>query len=258
MSRSPRLEQLTWEDAGEALARAELALLPVGSTEQHGPHMRLSTDTRVAEGFCDRLEEELGDLAVRCPTIAYGLSEHHVAFPGTLTLTPATFIDAVLEVVASLAGHGLSRVVVVNGHGGNLDALSIVSRRARIELGARVASVMWSRLAADVVRDVAFSDSYGHACDVETAVAMVLAPDCVDTSRIAAPRERPGIDPAMAPPTARADIAIGFDELTSDGVLGDPRQANREVGERVVDTAVVRARAIADALRRHGKDGADD
>lgn len=258
MSRSPRLEQLTWEDAQEVLERAELALLPVGSTEQHGPHMSLSTDTRVAEGLCERMEAELGDLAVRCPTIAYGLSEHHAAFPGTLTLTPATFIDAVLEVVASLAGHGLTRVIVVNGHGGNLDALSIVSRRARVEHGARVASVMWSRLAADVVRDVAISDSYGHACDVETAVAMVLAPDCVDTARITAPRERPEVDPAIAPPTARADIAIGFDELTRDGVLGDPREATREVGERVVDTAVARALATADALRRLGKDGASD
>lgn len=254
MRHSPRLERLTWEDARGAIAHAELALLPIGSTEQHGPHMSLSTDTRVAEGLCDRLEDELGELAVRCPTIAYGLSEHHAAFPGTLTLSPATFIDTALEVVASLAGHGLRRVLVVNGHGGNIDALSIVSRRARVEHDVRVASIMWSRLAADVIREVAVSDSYGHACDVETSVAMILAPDCVDMHRITAPRERPKVDPAIAPPSAHADMAIGFEELTADGGLGDPRQATREVGERIVDTAVTRALATAHALRRHGED----
>ena len=136
--------RLTWRDA-EALARS---LVPVGSVEQHGPHLTLDTDLAVADAFARRLDADLGDDALLCPPIAYGLSEHHLGFPGSLTLRPDTFIGLLLDVIESLAHWDLQRVLVVNGHGGNIDALRLVSGQARRDLGSLVAAVMWAQLAS--------------------------------------------------------------------------------------------------------------
>ncbi|MGH3306554.1 MAG: creatininase family protein, partial [Nocardioides sp.] len=87
----------------------------------------VDTDLAVDEAFAQRLDAELGDDALLCPSLPYGLSEHHLAFPGTITLRPDTFIGVLLDLVESLAHWDLRRVLVVNGHGGNIDALRLVS-----------------------------------------------------------------------------------------------------------------------------------
>jgi creatinine amidohydrolase len=172
----PELARLCWEEARDALARARLALLPVGSCEQHGPHMTLDTDLAIAEALARRLADDLGEVALLCPSIGYGLSEHHLGFPGTLTLRPETFTGLASDVVESLARWGLRRVLVVNGHGGNVDALRLVARQARRDRGVLVAAVMWAQLAADEAAHYATSPRYGHACEIETSVGMAVAP----------------------------------------------------------------------------------
>jgi creatinine amidohydrolase len=235
------LARLTWPAAEEALTRARLALLPVGSLEQHGPHLALDTDLAVADALAGRLEKDLGDAALRCPAVHYGLSEHHLGFPGTITLRPDTLAALVLDVVESLAHWGVRRVLVVNGHGGNIDALRLVSRRARRDHGSLVAALMWSQLAADEIATRVTSRTYGHACEVETSVAMVLAPDRVFRDRITGPAGRRSMDPLTDPPRALVDQAVWMDEWTSDGALGDPRLASDELGEAVVGVAHRRA-----------------
>lgn len=239
------LAELTWEEAAAAFERARLALLPVGSLEQHGPHLALDTDLAVAEALARRLEQDLGEPALLCPAVHYGLSEHHLPFPGTITLRPDTLAGLVLDVIESLAHWGIRRVLVVNGHGGNIDALRLVSRRARRDHGSLVAAVMWARLADDEISSRVTSAVYGHACEVETSVAMVLAPDRVRPERIAAPGDRRSADPLTDPPRARVDQAVWMDEWTSDGALGDPRLASDDFGRAVVDTAHRRALEFA-------------
>jgi creatinine amidohydrolase len=239
------LSRLTWPDAREALKRARLALVPVGSCEQHGPHLALDTDAAVAEAMARRLETELGDEALLCPAIPYGLSEHHMGFPGTMTLRPETFVSLILEVVESLAHWGLRRVLVVNGHGGNIDALRLVSRHARRDQGSLVASVMWARLAGPEIAQLVESEQYGHACEVETSVAMVLVPDRVYEDRVAPPRGRRSADPLTDPPGGLVDQAVWTHEWTEDGALGDPRRASRQMGEAVMEAAYRKALAFA-------------
>src|SRR5690625_1162128 len=115
------LASLTTEEAEAALARAKVAILPLGAIEQHGPHLDLSTDISIATELARRICTELGDDAILLPPMPYGLSEHHTAFAGTVTLRPSTFIQLILEVVESLAAQGMRRTVIVNGHGGNID-----------------------------------------------------------------------------------------------------------------------------------------
>lgn len=244
MSEPIRLAELTTEDAAVAQRRAALAILPVGAVEQHGPHLSVMTDARIAEEFAARLAGLLGESALLCPLLPYGLSEHHERFAGTVTLTPTTYMAVLLDLVASLAKQGFDRVIVVNGHGGNVDALTLVARRARSEQGVLVASMMWAKLAREVCAAAA-GDAYGHACELETSLAMALAPDLVRPDRIRTPAPRPPADPLAAPPRSYVDVAVRFDELTTDGVYGDPTRASLELGERILAAALERAAAFA-------------
>ncbi|MGH3029560.1 MAG: creatininase family protein [Gaiellaceae bacterium] len=241
----PRLANLTSPEAREALTRARLGVVTVGSLEQHGPHLALDTDTAIAGAFAERLAAELGEDAVLCPPLAYGLSEHHLAFPGTVTLRPATFLGFLSDLVESLAHWGVRRLLVVNGHGGNVDAIRLGARAARRDQGSLVAGLLWAQVAADQIAERVESERYGHACEVETSVAMVLAPGCVYADRIGPPRMKPPFDPLTDPPGAPIDRPTWFDEWTEDGALGDARRSSRELGEAVVELAYERALAFA-------------
>lgn len=247
----PELARLTWPEANEALERARLALVPVGSCEQHGPHLTLDTDIAIAAAFARRLADDLGDVALLCPPLGYGLSEHHLAFPGTLTLRPGTFLGFLSDVVESLAHWGIRRVLVVNGHGGNVDAIRLAARAARRDRRALVVGVMWAQLAAEEAARHARSERYGHACEIETSVAMVLAPGSLRADLIAEPRPSVDPDPLTDPPRARVDRASRFEEWTENGALGDPRLASEEIGVAVVgaayDQALGFARRLAEA-----------
>lgn len=249
------LARMTTEEAARALAKANLALVAVGSCEQHGPHLSLDTDTSVAEAIAGQLAGRLGDTAVLCPTIGYGLSEHHLAFPGTLTLRPTTFLALFADLFESLEHNGIRRVLVVNGHGGNNDALRLAGRSARRDRGMLVASIMWATLAADVAAELGGAGTYGHACQVETSVAMALVPDRVRLERIGDPGRRFSVDPLTDPPKAVVDEPIWLDQWTEDGALGDPRRADAEAGRRIVETVLDRAEAFARRLAERKEEG---
>jgi creatinine amidohydrolase len=241
----PELAHLTWVDARDAIAEAELAIVAVGSCEQHGPHLTLDTDSVIAQAFARRLAGDLGSRALLCPSLPYGLSEHHMGFAGTLTLRAETLLGFLSDLVESLSRWGLRRLLVVNGHGGNIDAIRLAARAARRDRRALVAGVMWAQVAADEIAQRVTSELYGHACEVETSVAMVVAPDSLRADRIAEPRPAAQRDPLTDPPSARVDRPTWFHEWTENGALGDPRLASAELGEDIVETAYARALEFA-------------
>ena len=177
--------------------------------------------------------------------LAYGLSEHHMGFPGTLTLRVETLLGFLADLVESLAHWDVQRLLVVNGHGGNIDAIRLAARSARRDHGVLVAGLMWAQLAADVIAQRVTSERYGHACEVETSVAMVLAPESVRAERIAEPRPAAARDALTDPPSPRVDRPTWFREWTENGALGDPRLASVEFGEGVVEAAYGRALQFA-------------
>ena len=241
------LAAMTWSDARDAFKRASLAILPTGSIEQHGPHLALETDTAIAWGLARRLADDVGEQAILLPRLDYGLSEHHMHFPGTLTLRPETYQRLVLEIIESLAHWGLRRVLVVNGHGGNIDALRLISRTALRDRGALVASVMWARIGSDEIAARVQSDAYGHACESETSVALAVAPHVVYRDRISGPGPRHSADPLTDPPAPLVDQSVMLHEWTDDGALGDPSRANESDGRAITD--VVAQRTLEFALR---------
>lgn len=236
---APELAHLTWRDAEKALRRARVALVPVGATEQHGPHMTLDTDTAIAEAFARRLGDALGDDAIIAPTLPMGMSEHHLAFAGTMTLRASTLISLVHDVVQSCARNSVRKVILINGHGGNIDPLRLVAREAGRDGTAEVASLMWAVLAADLIVERAATPFHSHACDIETSVALAIAPQVVLPERIEPPSPPTGT--ALAEPRSRYDIPVPFEQWTSNGAIGDPRLATKELGEEIVALALSRA-----------------
>ena len=167
------------------------------------------------------------------------MSEHHLAFAGSLTLRAPTLLGLIADVVESLAHHGLKRVILVNGHGGNQDALRLAAREAARDGTSEVAVVMWAVLAADLIVERAATAFHSHACDIETSVALAIAPHVVLADRIEAPSSVSAV--ALADPRSRYDIPVPFGQWTTNGAIGDPARATRELGEEIVALALSRA-----------------
>jgi len=236
----PELSLMSWRDAKTAMGTARVALVPIGSTEQHGPHMTLDTDSAIAEAFARKIGEHLGDNSLLCPTIRLGMSEHHMSFAGSLTLRAPTLLGLIDDLVESLAHHGLKRVLLVNGHGGNQDGLRLAARAAGRDGTSKVAALMWAALAADLILQRAATPYHSHACDIETSVALAIAPHVVLRERIEAPSQPTG-PAALAEPRSRYDMPVRFEEWTGNGALGDPRLATKELGDEIVALALERA-----------------
>jgi creatinine amidohydrolase len=179
------------------------------------------------------------------------MSEHHLAFAGSLTLRAPTLLGLIEDVIESLGHHGMRRVLLINGHGGNQDALRLAARAAARDKTAEVAAVMWAVLAGDLIAERAATKRHAHACDIETSVALAIAPEVVLRERIEAPPPLPAAAP-LAEPGARYDIPVPFEHWTSNGALGDPRLATKELGDEIVALAL--SRAVEFARRFIGRD----
>lgn len=240
------LADLTTEEARDAWPQVRGGILPIGSNEQHGPNLGMSTDATIASALAERVARRFHPRLVLLPTIPYGVSYHHMAFTGTLTLSPGTLDAVVCDVAESLARHGPKTLVILNGHGGNRAPLGGTMAKLR-DRGFRVAMLAWFDLAADVARSIAKSAPYNHACEVETSLAMAVAPDLVRKDKLAPGKVKPWayrhVDPEGP---GRADVPVPFHEMTENGALGDARRATVEDGRRLLDAFMERAAAFLD------------
>ncbi|NHX35293.1 MULTISPECIES: creatininase family protein [Halolamina] len=239
-----RLADATWTDVRDA--DADLAVLPVGSTEGHGPHAPLGTDSLTAETVADAgaaaYEAETGESVLVAPTIPVGISEEHRAFDGTLWVSPDTFRAYVRETAESLAGGGgPDAVVLVNGHGGNVDALREVAARLTRDGVARVAPFTWFEAVGEHTSDM------GHAGPLETAFLRHERPDLVREDRVEAAREN-GSE-RWGDWVSGVNLAVDSDEFTGNGVVGDPSEGDAARGEELEELATAALVELLDALQ---------
>lgn len=236
-----RLADRPWPEVGRPLV-----LVPLGSTEQHGPHLPLDTDTVVASVVCDALAERLsadGVDVVVAPAIAYGASGEHQGFAGTISIGTRTLELLLLEYGRS-ACEWAGRVVFVNGHGGNVDALTTAVPRLIAE--GRDAAWMPCGAGGDIPSDA-------HAGRTETSLMLT-----VDPARVHSDRIEPGDDTPIVEllPRLRAG---GVRAVAPNGVLGDPRGATALEGERLLDAIVTRALSrLGHAVAATATDAATD
>ncbi|MEE9279484.1 MAG: creatininase family protein [Myxococcota bacterium] len=230
------MEEMTWPEVRDALTRARLAIVPVGSLEQHGPHLALSVDIAGAEAFARKLAEEVHPLALVTPPLKFGISIHHMPFPGTVTLQPETFESVLMDVAASLREHGIRRLFVVNGHGGNQNALGLVSAKLRRDLGVRMAYTLWPVAGGSAAAEHVKGRRVGHACLLETSLMMHLRPDLVREEALAEGELR---EPVYGDaPTGGISGFLYWDEITKNGALQGAPDARPEIGEKITKAAL--------------------
>ena len=255
MSDERFLEHLTWPEVERARERGvDAVLIPIGSTEQHGHHMPLDTDCFIARSLCARaaaLGAEEGVELLVAPTLNVTVSWYHMQFPGSMRLSTKTFLDVFREVCDSLAHHGFENLVAVNGHGGNIAALTVAVNHYLETTGRRVFLVQWWDLAADVLAEI--EGPMIHAEEAETSIALALGQRVLEdeTTRDAFDRGT-AVREAGLPWTSLgkygmthkgAGVVVPMDmlrDITPSGVVGDATRASRETGERIVAALVPR------------------
>ncbi|MQA97639.1 MAG: creatininase family protein [Streptosporangiales bacterium] len=173
------LADLTSPEFAARADRTKVALIPVGATEQHGANLGMGIDWRVAAALAERVAARVDPFAVVVPALPVGLSGHHMSFPGTLSVSAATFTALCTDIASSLARHGIRKIVFVNGHRGNESVLGVITTTLTYDAGIEAASAFWMTQASDVIADYVTSRRWGHACEIETSLAMALCPDLV-------------------------------------------------------------------------------
>src|SRR5579884_3829668 len=221
------------------IAPGTTVVLPTAAIEQHGPHLAILTDTLVVTTICERAAEAASREApvVVAPPVHFGSSHHHFPHPGVLSLSSATFTRVVVEVCDSLARSGFRRIAVINGHGGNDEAIRVAAR----EIGLThpevtiAASSYWTIAHQALVDEGGLGELGqlpGHAGAFETSLVMALRPELVDTASYPKPLGAPPTPDARQRPTViRAGSSLG----SGPGYTDDPSRASAEAGRRMLD-----------------------
>jgi creatinine amidohydrolase len=227
------LSEMTWPEVTQAVADGiTTIILPLGATEQHGPHLPLGTDTFRAEALAMRLAIQIPNALV-APTLPIGCSDEHTGFSGLLSLDHETLAQMIVDCARRMSNWGVRRLVLVSAHGGNGQALALAAERLRRELPELQGwfpvdvTVLSDALLAAAQDEGISPEAMGlHAGEGETSEMLHLRPDLVHMERAA-----PGYigDREAMMPRLRA---TGLRPITPNGVLGDPREAKAAHGER--------------------------
>ena len=168
-------ELSTWEEIKELCSKGALTLFPVGSVEQHGPHLPLGTDYLIADAVAERVGDRVSDLQIiKAHALPYGLSGMWGAYPGTITLTTNTYLQVIKDLIKSIIKSGCLKIVIVNGHAGNSEALRVACRDIVEEVGrGEVAVITIWDLCGDLISEK-FDTGFFHADEVESSLALAL------------------------------------------------------------------------------------
>ena len=240
-----KLEEMTWPEVAKIDRQKTLAVVPIASCEQHSHHLATFTDTILVGSVAAAVEKNLPNHVFLLPVQWLGASDHHQPFGATITATVDHHIDIIVDTVTSLLVDGFTRILILNGHGGNTDTMRMALRRLqpaypdRLLSGASywdLAADEWAALATGPLK------SMGHACEFETAMMMHLRPDMVRTDKIVD-------DHHPLPHSLRGlDVARDFSQKSTPGAIGYPSKATPEKGAAFFQSAVERTTIVCREL----------
>ena len=214
-------------------------ILPVAALEQHGPHLPVMVDSRLTEEVSKRtasLGRAKGIPIITLPVVWHGLSEHHMPFGGTVTLTSNTFFLIVRDLIKSISRHGFSKFLILNGHGGNITAAEVCAQDISMELSLPiVAATYWLEAADRFAKILETQTNVMHACEAETSMMMALEPNLVVDSLLNDAKGAMKLD--------FLNVGKGsyrwrsLTHVTSNGVIGDPSHSSSAKGEQLLREA---------------------
>jgi len=224
-----------------------IALLPLGAIEQHGPQLAVSTDTDIVTAVARAAEKILPEEILVCPTLPFGSSDHHLPFGGTMSISAEVYSTVIRQLVGSLVSSGFKRIVLLNGHGGNItpvkQALSLLSKEYDVRLQPNIALATYWELAGKVFagQPPMETPALSHACEYETSLMLHLFPEKVWMEKAARAKR----------PLSNGYIAFEDDEayrgvtmvkqtafISDNGSSGEPQRATKEKGQHLYDHGV--------------------
>jgi len=228
-------ENLRWPEFNKLDKENMVVIVPIGSIEQHGPHLPISTDTKLVTEVVTRTAKQLGGKILVTPTVWTGFSPHHMDFPGAISLSSKVLLDLLLDICNSIYHHGFKRILLINGHGGNSSFLRITSARMGNKPDCIVAALNYWDLVKDYLYSVIKDGQEfipGHAGEFETSLQLVLSKDLVESSLISKVEattkmlsSRSGSNLYVYRPTK---------SLSSNGQLGSSENSSVEQGEIIL------------------------
>ena len=237
--------KMTWPELDQEMKNIKVALVPVGSCEQHGPNTTFATDAARAAAYAERLAERCGNKVVVFPCVTYGLSLHHMDFPGTVTLRVETMMNLLEDIGVSIAKHGIKKILYLNAHGGNFPALegAVINLKQLHGVDA-----YWSAVGSEISLGglTGLPKLIGHACEVETSSCLYLCPELVREERV------PGImqDSMLTHDSfVKGGGAWSWKyDASLNGALGDARKATYEIGKEMTEAALEYMEKIVDVI----------
>lgn len=238
------LSELTWPEAEVAARQGAVVVIPMGAHEQHGHHLPLGTDsmlvTAVARAAVERARARAA--VYYTPTVWLGFSPHHMDFPGTVSLSVGTYLAVVAEACRSLWQHGFRRLVLINGHGGNVSPLRTMVVDLRTREGIRIALLSYWDLAAAYIASWRRSEVGGinHACEMETSLMLHLRGDLVHMDRAVRHVPPPASSYLAGDLVVPGRVTVGsrVRDRSETGVMGDPTVATGERGRDLFEAMV--------------------
>lgn len=244
------LFEMTWQEVAEALQETDMVLVVLGSTEQHGPHLPLGTDTMQAVELSKRTVTQLeanGIMAVVAAPIPFGMSSFHMGFPGTITLRVTTYYELVMDVCRCLYTHGFRRFVFPLSHGGNYAMMQVIAQQLVDETeDARTLVLNWVPLEVSEYPVLANAlKAEGHGGGTEISRQLATHPELVEMANARAYHPKEGEEQATRDhPLLGGAIftpfgpARRFREAFPRGFIGDPNLATAEIGNELYQIAV--------------------
>jgi creatinine amidohydrolase len=244
-----KLAEMTFPEVREVDRASTVVLAPIAACEQHSRHLATFTDTILVTGVADGVESRLSRKVLQLPTLWFGASSHHLRFGATLSAEVDTHIDMLCDLVVPLLDDGFQRLLILNGHGGNIDTMHVALRRIQpIYRECLLTAASYWDLAKNELAALAEGErkSMGHACEYETSMMLALRPDLVRKDQIAD-------DPPQDDPVLRGlSLIQDMFQRTDHGCVGYPQLASAEKGRTFLNAAVDRTVEVVEALLARG------
>lgn len=230
------LSELSLPELKKYESQIDLAVIPVGSHEQHGPNMVFATDSVLAYELSKKIGEIFFPRILICPSITLGNSYHHMDFFGSMTLRPETFIHLIIDMAESLKKHKIKKILLLNGHGGNRHPLGVAVTKIKFELGFLKVGWIGPDLGEDLLEKKQFSSKFssvrGHACEGEVSMALYLAPWLVKKDCLCPGELKKSL---WGKSSWYRQVPWSFHDITENGALGNATLASYELGKKITE-----------------------
>jgi creatinine amidohydrolase len=240
-----RFHEMTWPLLREVSRSDVLVLAPIAACEQHSRHLPTFTDAFLVSAVAEQVEQRLPQQVLLLPTLWLGASSHHTRFGATLTLEVDTHVTALIELLTPLLEDGYQRLLILNGHGGNIDTMHLALRKLQAKYTDRqLSAASYWELAAKELADLAEGPHtvMGHACEFETSMMLAIRPELVR-------RDEVRDDPPPSEPALRGlYLAEDMKQRTDHGAVGYPERATAEKGKAFLQVAATRTVEVVQAL----------